>query len=90
MKPSKGLSFDGKGVNDLDEVYAQRIATFSCQTDGEKFGNLFAAAPDMLALLKDLDFELSKLGYGKRNTELDELAVSVAVQIRKAEGKTND
>ena len=38
----KKLSFDGKGINDVDE-YRTRIATFSSPEMAGKYGNLFAA-----------------------------------------------
>ena len=54
MPPS--LSYDGHGINDSDE-YRSRIATFTgrCLLDErDRFGHLFAAAPDLLAALVDL------------------------------------
>lgn len=45
------LSFDGCGINGSDE-YRTRIATFSNQA--EKYGPLFAAAPDLLAALEQM------------------------------------
>lgn len=48
------LSYDGHGINDLRSEYAPRIATFVSADDGERFGKLFAAAPDMLASLKNI------------------------------------
>jgi hypothetical protein len=44
------LSFDGKGVNDCDE-YRSRIATFTSDEKAQKFGELFAAAPELLDVL---------------------------------------
>lgn len=49
------LSFDGFGINGPDE-YRSRIATFTKREDGTtagaKYGPLFAAAPEMLAVLR--------------------------------------
>lgn len=50
------LSFDGCGINGGDE-YRSRIATFQrTEWDGnaKHYGPLFAAAPDLLATLKDM------------------------------------
>lgn len=48
---------------------------------------LIAAAPEMFECMKELDRLLSKAGYGAGATDLDDEAVTLAVLIRKAEGK---
>jgi hypothetical protein len=45
------LSFDGCGINGPDE-YRTRVATFQTQADADKYGKLFAAAPELLAIAK--------------------------------------
>jgi hypothetical protein len=45
------LNYDGHGINGPDE-YRTRIATFRKQEDADKYGNLLAAAPDLLAALE--------------------------------------
>lgn len=55
------LSFDGKGINDMRAEYKPRIATFS-ESYGEEFGNLFAAAPELLEALTAMrSLDLAKL-----------------------------
>jgi len=46
------LSFDGMGINGPDK-YRSRLATFTHQEGAEQYGKLFAAAPDMLAVLRE-------------------------------------
>jgi len=46
------LSFDGFGINGPDK-YRSRVATFT-KGSGPKYGNLFAAAPELLAALENL------------------------------------
>lgn len=48
------LSYDGKGINDLGDKYAPRVATFTGPDDGERFGSLFAASPSMLEALESV------------------------------------
>lgn len=64
------LSFDGCGINGRDE-YRTRIATFS--NDADKYGKLFAAAPDLLEALSqamellrhsDVKFKICNSGRG--------------------------
>lgn len=51
------LSFDGFGINGPDE-YRSRIATFTKREDGTTagahYGPLFAAAPELMAALREL------------------------------------
>jgi hypothetical protein len=49
------LSFDGCGINGRDQ-YRTRIATFTDKRGpvAQKYGTLFAAAPEMLEALKEL------------------------------------
>lgn len=44
------LTYDGIGINGPDE-YRTRVAKFDKQADADKYGPLFAAAPDLLAAL---------------------------------------
>ncbi len=57
MKPSQTLrpelSFDGCGINGPDE-YRSRIATFARGADVKRYGPLLAAAPELLAALREL------------------------------------
>lgn len=46
-------SFDGKGINDKRSEYAPRMATFANAEYAEEFGNLYAAAPELLKFLQD-------------------------------------
>lgn len=45
------LSFDGFGINGPDK-YRSRVATFTTDDAGRKYGKLFEAAPEMLEALK--------------------------------------
>lgn len=55
----KMLSFDGCGINDKRDEYAPRVATFTRKTSAEspdyakEFGQLFAAAPELLRACQD-------------------------------------
>lgn len=48
----KSLSFDGFGINDRDK-YRTRLAVFHGKTAADKFGPLFAAAPELLNALEE-------------------------------------
>lgn len=45
------LTYDGIGINGPDE-HRSRVAAFDKQADADKYGPLFAAAPDLLAALQ--------------------------------------
>lgn len=45
------LSYDGRGINGPDE-YRTRLATFTSREQADKWGPLFAAAPDLLEALR--------------------------------------
>lgn len=57
------LSFDGCGINGRDE-YRTRLATFAKvrSPEAREFGPLFAASPDMLAVLVSISQDLADLG----------------------------
>ena len=81
-EPSRGLSFDGRGINSCG-IYRQRIATF--EPERESLGDVFAAAPEMLEALKDIYSELEKWSNGEDwATDCQKLALNA---IAKAEGK---
>ena len=50
----RNLSNDFKGINDKDSEYCERVATFSSPEYADEFGELFAAAPEMLRALKNI------------------------------------
>ena len=80
------FSFDGFGINGPDE-YRTRIATFDrrnmSETDRNKWGRLFAAAPDLLAALRALvaRCDTTELADG---SSIDTLAATMAIRL--AEG----
>lgn len=45
------LNYDGIGINGPDE-YRTRVASFDKQADADKYGPLFAAAPEMYKTLE--------------------------------------
>lgn len=57
--PRPELSFDGMGINGPDE-YRSRIATFATGEAARKYGPLFAAAPDLLASLREVMQEVGQ------------------------------
>ena len=64
MNARPELSFDGCGINGPDE-FRTRVATFRSEAEAKKYGPLFAAAPRLVALLKEAE-ELMPLGTTKR------------------------
>jgi hypothetical protein len=54
MSTRPELSYDGKGINGPDE-YRTRIATFTGAHGAADYGPLFAAAPELLAMVEALD-----------------------------------
>lgn len=49
------FSFDGRGMNDANDPYRARIATFApayVGKDGKAIGQLWEAAPELLAALE--------------------------------------
>lgn len=52
-RPRRELSYDGRGINGPDE-YRSRIATFTSDAAGDKYGKLFEAAPEFLAALRNI------------------------------------
>jgi hypothetical protein len=71
MKTYKDLSFDGHGINGMDE-YRTRLATFTC-SEGRAFGSLFAAAPELLEAL-DAIFN----GSGMTGENMDKARAAIA------------
>ena len=56
------FTFDGKGINNANDPYRERLATLSPQGQALEIGNLIASAPELLrackqalGLLKDLN-----------------------------------
>ena len=60
MNERPELSFDGHGINGPDE-YRTRIAAFITLAGAERYGPLFAAAPELLDLVKDFDLYLRQI-----------------------------
>lgn len=90
------LSFDGKGVNDRSEEYAPRVATFTTPEYADRYGALFAAAPELLEALKILlhaiqkgeRFECIRAECGCGGNERPKrLIAAVIASINKAEGR---
>jgi len=52
--PTRALSFDSKGINDLDSEYAPRIATFTQPEYANLFGPLFEASPELYRALENI------------------------------------
>jgi hypothetical protein len=62
----KELSFDGFGIN-LPDEYRTRLATFErihSRETVDKYGKLFAAAPELLEAVDLLTRYLKEVGYG--------------------------
>lgn len=85
------LNYDGCGIN-WHDAYRTRLATFSAtaRENGldKEFGPLFAAAPELLAALKEMVWEAKAQGWdipvnGTRRTKV----INAVEAIAKAEGK---
>ena len=83
------LSFDGKGINGSD-IYRTRLATFTTgatAADVEKYGNLFAAAPELLAALENLLCEYYRISGGSSNlNDQRQEVITARAAIAKAKG----
>jgi hypothetical protein len=88
MSNRRELSFDSIGINGPDE-YRERVATFTRFGYAEKYGPLFAAAPDLLAALKAYcnNPELSLVMTSDTPGLANEVAVQMRKAIARAEGK---
>lgn len=75
------LSYDGCGINDKD-AYRTRIATFTETEYAEKYGNLFAAAPELLEALEI--FICAREGYGSNCFTMDEVEAKARAVIDRA------
>ena len=90
MNTRPELNYDGCGINGPDE-YRTRIATFSNLAD--HYGPMFAASPDMLAILKDTKKWLNQnlrrgtISAGTANQDGD-LVTQINAAISRAEGRT--
>lgn len=86
--PRPELSFDGCGINGPDE-YRTRLATFNWKAAGtseviKRYGNLFAAAPELLSALKM--FVAQYEGNGRDDREQRPEMIAARAAIAKAEG----
>ena len=80
------FSYDGMGINDKNDEYAARVATFPSgmlQPDKDALGNLFAASPELLDALKNLVKSLPIVGL---SLAVEKDIQSAIIAIRKAEG----
>lgn len=72
------LSYDGKGINDTSQEYSPRVATFYNQAAANQFGDLFAAAPDLLnAAEMALKFIMAVRSDIGGSSECRELALAI-------------
>lgn len=90
---ARGLSFDGRGINDCG-VYRARLFTIPTgrlNEDGpQALGRMFAAAPEMLDALREavklLEPIVYKMDVKKGFHELNIFENCIKAAIRKAEG----
>lgn len=71
------LSHDGKGINGPDK-YRTRLATFASEDAADVYGEMFAAAPELLAALRVL---LERYTFHEQDEEQARTAIA------KAEGR---
>jgi hypothetical protein len=89
MNIRRELSFDGFGINDSDE-YGSRIATFTNDEAGKKYGQLFESAPELLAAgiaLLEAEQSLPINGMDPRVAIFLDARDTLRAAIVKAEGK---
>jgi hypothetical protein len=81
------LSFDGFGINGPDQ-YRTRLATFphhTSEAERQHYGALFAAAPDLLAALKQAASDLEGIKMSLRHSgdiEIAERAAQAEIAAR--------
>ena len=93
MEHFKSLSYDGFGINGRDK-YRTRLAKFAAGLSEEQrkeFGPLFAAAPEMLAMLKEVECWIDSGAMtipqrGPRSGWADEVPEKLRAVIAKAQG----
>lgn len=78
------LSFDGKGINGPDE-YRSRLATFTNQEAADRYGRLFAAAPDLLEAVCKLQMVAERHADTQINEQ--EWTIEIMKFAREAEAK---
>lgn len=81
------LSYDGKGINDKGQEYSPRIATFSDPDSADRFGNLFAASPDVLKCLRAIVLNWELLNEEHFSGPSAKLYNTAVAAIATAEGR---
>ncbi len=78
------LSYDGRGINGPDE-FGSRLATFTSDEAGDKYGKLFEAVPELLAACEA--WELARKDGGISHADLFEAVLPGRSRLRLKQGR---